>query len=201
MYRSERSAIGHNAPAVFVILILNLILVSYACAASAQELSQEAAVDMVRKHRMFDIFWTIRIHTREIHMSIEEVEKYQPYYSALKSLDLISLSNPTVETPEGKKTRTDRTVVSLTEKGREQSKEWQEPNKDEWIITAAVREFVELVRFYNDDKGAAYVEFFWTYVPNSIGEATGQQFRKEKAVAYLHFKEGEWQIRTIRASS
>lgn len=199
--RSAIQATEYKAFMICVICILNLFLVSTVCSSPLQELSEEEAVDMVRHHEMFDFPWTIRIYTREIHLSIEELEQSQPYYSALKSLELIELSNPTEETSEGKKPRKDRTIVSLTEKGRLLSKEWQQPNENEWLITAATREFVEFVKFHRDGETSARVEFFWTCVTNKIGDAIGQQFRKEKAIAYLQFKEGKWQIRRIHAAS
>lgn len=189
---------------VYLLLLFfvpNLFFTSATCASASQELTEKDAVTLIRKHAMFDITWNITIYTKEIHMSIQELESSQPYYSALKALELIELRNPTLETADGRKTRTDRTIVSFTEKGRLQSKDWQQPRENEWVITVAVREFLEAVKFYNDQHGFAYVEFFWTYTTNKIGEAMGQQFRKEKALAYFKFNEGAWQITRIRAAS
>lgn len=200
MNRVPRFAVIYLVYLLFLVFIPDSGFASFA-RVNIQELTAEDAVRLVRKHSMFDIRWTIRIHTTEIHMSPEELEHSQPYYSALKSLELIKLSNPTQETSEGKKTRTDRTIVSLTEKGRLQSKDWQQPKENEWIIPIATREFVETIRFHKTGEDAAGIEFFWTHVTNAIGEAMGQQFRRERAIAYFKFNEGKWQITAIRASS
>jgi hypothetical protein len=186
---------------LFLVFMPNLAFTSYARCSVPQELTSKDAIDLVRKHGMFDIHWTIRIYTAEIHMSHEELEHSQPYYSALKSLELIKLTNPIQETPEGKKTRTDRTIVSLTEKGRLQSKDWKQPKENEWVIPVAVREFAEMVRFQKISEDSAGIEFFWTHVANAIGEAMKLEFRREKAIAYFKFSDGKWQITKIRASS
>lgn len=198
---AHRFAIFYGAYLFVLAFMPNLVFASFTRGSVSQELTAQDAVNLVRKHSMFDIRWTIRIYTAEIHMSQEELEHSQPYYSALKSLELIKLSNPTQETSEGKKTRTDRTIVSLTEKGRLESKDWKQPRENEWIIPVATREFVEMIRFHKTGEDSAGIEFSWTHVTNTIGEAMGQKFRSEKAIAYLKFNEGKWEITAIRASS
>lgn len=202
MNKARRFAMSQRAHSLFAIFITKLLFISFIGGGIQQEITEEMAVNLIRNHEMFDLPWTLTIYTREMHASIEDIERSQPYYSALKKAGLIDLSNPTEETSDGKKiTRTDRTVISLTEKGRQLSKQWKQPKENEWVIIAAPRKFVEFLRFHRDREDIASVEFYWTNEPNEIGEALGLKFRNEKAIAYIQFEEGEWRVRTIRASS
>jgi hypothetical protein len=91
--------------------------------------------------------------------------------------------------------------VSLTDKGKSESKNWQQRWENEWQIPVATREVVEIIKIHYDKDVPFGIEFSWTYVSNKMGEALQLTYQTEKAYAKIQFVEDGWKITKIRAIS
>jgi hypothetical protein len=167
-----------------------------------EELTVKAATALLTSHEMFRAPWVTQLHTGEIHAKRSDVEHYRPQYTVFKSLGLIELSDIKKESQDPQTSGfTERTLVSLTEKGKSESKNWKQNRENEWQVPVAARELVEIIKIHYDKDVPVGIEFFWTYVPNKMGEALQLKYPVEKAYAKLQFLEDGWKIIKIRALS
>jgi hypothetical protein len=167
-----------------------------------EELTVKAATALLRSHEMFKDPWITQLHIGEIHAKRGEVEHYRPQYTVFKSLGLIELIELKKESPESQTSiSTEKTLVSLTDKGKSESKNWQQRRENEWQIPVATREVVEIMKIHYDKDVPVGIEFSWTYVPNKMGEALKLTYQTEKAYAKIQFVEDGWKITKIRAIS
>jgi hypothetical protein len=165
-----------------------------------EALTMKAATDLVRSHDMFKDPMVMVLRTGEIPAEIREIEHYQPQYVAFKTMgwiELTAIKKADAQAPDS----ATKTLITLTEKGRDESKNWKQTRENEWQMPMAVKEVVEVIKIHYAGEIPAGIEFSWTYTPNKLGEALKFTYRKEKAYATIQRLDGSWKIIKIRAIS
>jgi hypothetical protein len=170
-------------------------------AITLDEMSIEDATKLLKSHEMFAAIQTIKLNTGTIKARLSDVEHYEPKYTAFKSMGLIDLASITIESPDkDPKNNSEGTRISLTEKGLKESIAWKKEAENEWTITIAERQLVEVIKVHKDDDGRIHgIEFSWTWAPNKIGEGLKFSYPSERAYAKLERDGKDWRIKTIRA--
>ena len=190
------------AVSVWLLVTANLFS-SVATAASPDEMTVEEAAKLLKSHEMFSATWTVTLNTGTIHASRADVEHYQPKYTAFKAMGLIELASVKIDAPDKNPDpdhSTEGTLISLTEKGLAESKNWKQKRENEWIITIATRELVKVIEIHKDGEGRIHgIEFSWAWVANKIGEALKFVYSTERAYAKLTREETGWRIVSIHA--
>jgi hypothetical protein len=162
-----------------------------------EEMTLKTAAVLVRKHDMFKDPVLATLRTGEIPADIKDVEHYQPQYVAFQSMGWIEMTSVK---PEGIGAAS-KTRVALSEKGRSESKTWKQNRENEWQMPMATKEMLEVIKIHYNKDVPAGIEFFWTYMPNKLGEALKLSYQKEKAYATIQLLEDGWKIIKIRAIS
>ena len=182
-------------------LILLISLISAPVALAFDEMSNEDAATLLKKHEMFAATHTIKLVTGTVQAKLSDVERYQPNYAGLRSIGLVDLTSVTIESADkDPKKRHDWTSVSLTEKGLKESSTWTKESDNEWIVTIAVRQLVEVIKIHKDSEERIHgIEFTWTWAPNKIGEGLKFTYPPERAYAKLERDGKDWRIVSIRA--
>jgi hypothetical protein len=180
-----------------------LVICSLTAAASAlasDEMSIEDAARLLRSHEMFTAVQTIKLNTGTIQARLSDVERYQPKYAAFKLMGLIELASITIESSDkDAKKNIEGTRVSLTERGLKESTGWKKEKENEWSVTIAERQLVEVIKVHKDDEGRIHgIEFSWTWAPNKIGEGLKFSYPNERAYAKLERDGKDWRIVSIR---
>ena len=167
-----------------------------------KEFTDKDATSLLRSHEMFKDPWVTQLRIGEIPATISDIEHYQPQYAVFKALGLIELNSVKIESSDAQTSHsTDRTLVSLTEKGISESKKWKQNRENEWEMPIAIREIVKIIKIHYDKEIPIGIEFSWTYIPNKMGEALNFIYQTEKAYAKIEPSEGGWKIIKIRALS
>lgn len=169
-------------------------------ALASDEMSNDDAAKLLKSHEMFAAMQTIKLNTGTIQARSSDVERYQPKYTAFKSMGLIELASVTIESPDkDPKKNSEGTRVSLTEKGLKESTAWKKEKENEWAITIAERRLVEVIKIHRDGDGEIHgIEFSWTWAPNKIGEGLKFSYPNERAYAKLERNGKDWRIVSIR---
>lgn len=180
-----------------------LVICSLRAAAGAlasDEMSTEEAARLLKTHEMFAALQTINLNTGTIRARLSDVEHYQPKYAAFKSMGLIELASVTIESSDkDPKKNTEGTLVSLTERGLKESTAWKKERENEWAVTIAERQLVEVIKVHKDDEGRIHgIEFSWTWAPNKVGEGLKFSYPSERAYAKLERDGKDWRIVSIR---
>jgi hypothetical protein len=190
----------------FRAILILLCLLSVAMKGNGQatliqeELTLKTAMTLLRNHDMFkDPLMTV-LRIGEIPAEIRDIEHYQPQYVAFKSLGLIDLTAIKPAEAQGSASPA-KTLITLTEKGKSESKNWKQTRENEWQMPMATREVVEVIKIHYAKDQPAGIEFSWTYIANKVGEALKFTYQKEKAYATVQMLEGSWTIIKIRAIS
>ena len=198
----------HSSTAQFLGLLAFLITCSVAghCLSPratpsvADEMSDEDAAKLLNSHEMFRAVQTIQLITGTIPARASEVERYQPQYTALKSLGLLELTSVKIDSPDKDANGSiEGTRVSLTEKGLQESKAWTQKRENEWTIIVAVRKLVEVTKIHKQGEQIQGIEFSWTWAPNATGHALKRSYGTEKAYAKLEPHDNGWRIVSIHA--
>jgi hypothetical protein len=170
-------------------------------ASASDEMTNEEAAKLLKSHEMFAATQTVTLNTGTIYAKLTDVERYQPKYTGFKSMGLIELTSVTIESPDkdpGKST--ERTRVSLTEKGLGESKSWKQVRENEWSITTATRELVKVIEIHKDGEERIHgIEFSWTWAPSKTGESLKFTYPTERAYAKLKRQDTGWRIVSIHA--
>lgn len=168
---------------------------------ASDDISAEDAARLLKSHEMFADIQTITLNIGTIHAKLSDVEHYQPKYTAFKSMGLIELASVTIESSDkDPKKNIDGTRVSLTEKGLKESTVWKKERENEWSVTIAERQLVEVIKVHKDAGDRIHgIEFSWTWVPTRIGEGLKFSSSNERAYAKLKRDGKDWQIVSIRA--
>lgn len=182
-----------------LVLIMSLLLGPTAFA--SDEMSNEEAATLIKKHEMFGVTNTIKLVIGTVQAKLSDVEHYQPNYVGLRSIGLIDLASVTIESPDkDPKNSHDWTRVSLTEKGLKESEGWTKGGENVWIVTIAVRQLVEVIKVHKDGEERIHgIEFTWTWAPNKIGDGLKFTYPPERAYAKLERDGNDWRIVSIRA--
>ena len=172
-----------------------------ALASASDEMSNDDAAKLLKNHEMFSATQTVTLNTGTIYAKLSDVERYQPKYTAFKSMGLIELASVTIESSDKDPSKsTERTRVSLTEKGLAESKSWKQVRENEWSITTATRELIKVIEIHNDSEERIHgIEFSWTWAPNKTGEALKFTYATERAYAKLKRQDAGWRIVSIHA--
>lgn len=171
------------------------------CALASDDMNTEEAASLLKTHEMFAAVQTVKLNTGTIQARLSAVERYQPKYAAFRSMGLIQLAGITIESAEkDPKKTTEGTRVSLTERGLKESTAWRKESENEWTITIAERQLVEVIKVHKDDNGRIHgIEFSWTWAPNKIGEGLKFSYPSERAYAKIERDGKDWRIVSIRA--
>jgi|GEM_PF-3515608 len=193
----------YDLPAKLSLALALLVICSLTAAAgapSSDEMSTQDAARLLKSHEMFAAIQTITLNTGTIQARASDVERYQPKYTAFKSMGLIELASVTIESSDkDPKKIIEGTRVSLTEKGLKESTAWKKEKENEWTITIAERQLVEVIKVHKDDEGRIHgIEFSWTWAPNRIGEGLRFSYPSERAYAKLERDGKDWRIVSIR---
>lgn len=182
-------------------LLMICSLAARAGALASDDLSSEEAARLLKSHEMFAAFQTIKLNTGTIQARLADVERYQPKYLAFKDMGLVELTTITIESADkNSKKSTEATRVSLTERGVKESAAWRQEKENEWIVTIADRQLVEIMKIHKDGEDRIHgIEFTWTWAPNKIGEALKFSYANERAYAKLAYDGKVWKIVSIRA--
>lgn len=182
-------------------LAVNLLFSAPALASAPDELSNEDAIKLLKNHEMFSYIRTVTLNVGTIYARISDVERFRPMYTAFKSMGLIDLVSVKIDSKDNDpKKSTEGTRVSLTEKGLAESKNWKPARENEWNITIATPEVVEIIKIHKDSEDRIHgIEFSWKWVPNKIGEALKFNPGAERAYAKLEPDGKGWRIVTIHA--
>ena len=172
-----------------------------AIASTFDEMTREEAAKLLKGHEMFSATQTVTLNTGTIYAKLSDVERYQPKYTAFKSMGLIELTSVKIESSDKDPSKsTERTSVSLTEKGLAESKNWERVRENEWSITIAARELVEVIEIHKDGEERIHgIEFSWTWAPNKTGEMLKFTYATERAYAKLKRQDTGWRIVSIHA--
>jgi hypothetical protein len=166
----------------------------------ADEMSDEDAGKLLNGHEMFSDVQTIKLNTGTIPARVSEVERYQPQYTAFRSMGLLELTSVKIDSPDKDSNRSaEGTRVSLTEKGLQESKAWTQERENEWTIIVAVRKLVEVIKIHKQGEQIQGIEFSWTWAPNATGDALKRSYGTEKAYAKIEPHDNSWRIVSIRA--
>jgi hypothetical protein len=194
-----------NKPALIFALLLLALFSSRAPGQALQlpeTLTEKEARSLLLSHEMFKTPRVITLRIGEIQARRSDVERYQPHYPALKSLGLIDLTEVKKEGADSPtSTATETTRVWLTDKGKNESKNWKQTRESEWQVPVATPDIVKIIKIHDDHDRPVGIEFSWTTVPNSIGEALKYTAQIEKAYAKIERSEDGWKIIRIRALS
>lgn len=165
------------------------------------EMSHEEAATLLKSHEMFSEVRTIKLNTGTIPARMSEVERYEPKYTAFKSMGLIELTSVKIESRDKDESKSSEgTRVSMTEKGLAESKAWKQTRENEWTITIATRALISVIEIHKDGEARIHgIEFSWTWAPTKTGEALKFSYPTERAYAKLTPQEKGWQIVSIRA--
>jgi hypothetical protein len=168
---------------------------------ASDEMNTEEAARLLKGHVMFAAVQTIKLNTGTIQARLSDVERYQPKYTAFKLMGLIDLTGITIESADkDPKKNIEGTRVSLTERGLKESTAWKKESENEWTITIAERQLVEVIKVHKDDEGRIHgIEFSWTWAPNKIGEGLKFSYPSERAYAKVQRDGKDWRIVSIRA--
>jgi hypothetical protein len=194
----------HHDPSAKLSLGLALLVICLLTSATAalafDEMSSDDAAKLLKSHEMFAAIQTIKLNTGTIQARSSDVEHYQPQYTAFKSMGLIDLASITIESPDKDPKKTiEGTRISLTEKGLKESTAWKKEKENEWTITIAERQLVEVIKIHKDGEGQIHgIEFSWTWAPNKIGEGLKFSYPAERAYAKLERQGKDWRIVSIR---
>ena len=145
-------------------LLMICSLAARAGSRASDEMSTEEAARLLKSHEMFAASQTIKLNTGTIQARLADVERYQPKYLAFKDMGLVALATITIESPDkDSKKNTEATRVSLTERGVKESAAWRQEKENEWIVTIADRQLVEIMKIHKDDEARIHgIEFTWT---------------------------------------
>ncbi len=115
-------------------------------------------------------------------------------------MGLIELASITIESSDkDPKKNIEGTRVSLTERGLKESIAWKKEKENEWTVTIAERQLVEVIKVHKDDEGRIHgIEFSWTWTPNKIGEGLKFTYPSERAYAKVERDGKDWRIISIR---
>ena len=182
------------------LLSLLTVTVKGQSAPAQEKLTLKAATTLLRSHDMFKDPLVAVLRVGEIPADIRDIEHYQPQFAAFKALGWIEMNPVKKPDAQGAETAT-KTLIKLTEAGKNESKNWKQNKENEWQMPMAIREVVEVIKIHYDKETPVGIEFSWTYTPNKVGEALKFSFQKEKAYAALQLTEGSWKIIRIRAIS
>jgi hypothetical protein len=183
------------------VISANLLSPLNAIASGSDEMTSEEAAKLLKSHEMSSATQTVTLNTGTIYAKPSDVEHYQPKYTAFKSMGLIEVTSVKIESPDKDPSKsTERTRVSLTEKGLEESKSWKQVRENEWSITTATRELVKVIEIHKDSEERIHgIEFSWRWAPNKTGEALKFTYLTEKAYAKLKRQDTGWRIVSIHA--
>jgi hypothetical protein len=194
----------HSNLAARLSLLLALVaicfVISTTAALASDEISNDDAAKLLKSHEMFAAIQTVKLNIGTIQARVSDVEHYQPTYTGFKSMGLIELAGIKIESPDKDPKKTSEgTRVSLTEKGLKESTAWKQERENEWIITIAERQLVEVIKIHKDGEGRNHgIEFSWTWAPNKIGEGLKFSYPAERAYAKLERNGKDWRIVSIR---
>ena len=164
------------------------------------EMSDEEAAKLLSSNEMFSSVESIRLNIGTIPARLSEVERYQPQYTAFKSMGLIELASVKIDSSDKDAKKSEEgTRVSLTEKGLQESEAWSQQRPNEWTIVVAVRKLVEVIKIHKQSERIQGIEFSWTWAPNATGDALKRTYGTEKAYAKLEPHDSSWRIVSIRA--
>ena len=182
-------------------LLVSWSLTCAPCALASDDMNTEEAASLLKTHEMFAAVQTVKLNTGTIQARLSDVERYQPKYPAFRSMGLLQLAGITIESSDkDPKKTTEGTRVSLTERGLKESTAWRKESENEWTITIAERQLVEVIKVHKDDNGRIHgIEFSWTWAPNKIGEGLKFSYPSERAYAKIERDGKDWRIVSIRA--
>jgi hypothetical protein len=183
------------------VISANPLLPLNAKACASDEMTSEEAAKLLKGHEMFAATQTVTLNTGMIYAKVSDVERYQPKYAAFKSMGLIELTSVKTDAPDKDPGNgTERTRVSLTEKGLQESKSWKQVRENEWSITAATRELIKVIEVHKNSEGRIHgIEFSWAWAPTKTGESLKFSYSTERAYAKLKLQDAGWQIVSIHA--
>jgi hypothetical protein len=190
-----------SAKLLLAFALLICLLAAPVGALASDEMSTEDAARLLKSHEMFATLHTIKLNTGTIQARLSDVERYQPKYIAFKAMGLVELAAIIIESPDkDSRKNTEATRVSLTERGVKESATWKLEKENEWIVTIADRQLVEIMKIHKDGEGRIHgIEFSWTWAPNKVGEALKFSYPNERAYAKLAYDGKDWKIVSIRA--
>jgi hypothetical protein len=199
------TTLRHSGPSAKLPLGLALLalcsLTPVTTANASDVMTTAEAARLLKTHEMFAAIQTIKFNTGTIQARLSDVERYEPKYTAFKSMGLIELASITIESSDkDPKKNIEGTRVSLTERGLKESTAWKIEKENEWTITIAERRLVEVIKIHKDDDGRIHgIEFSWTWAPNKIGEGLKFSYPNDRAYAKLERDGKDWRIVSIRA--
>ena len=98
------------------VISANLLCPLNAIASESDEMTNEEAAKLLKSHEMFAATQTVTLNTGTIYASPSDVERYEPKYTAFKSIGLIELTGVTVESPDKDPAKARNALVSRSRK-------------------------------------------------------------------------------------
>lgn len=150
---------------------------------------------IIEATRWFQEPKTVRLATGTLPsgaMRIEDLRADQ-VYRVMKDLDLIDIKSGPNQT----------TIVTLTARGQEASRQWEWKNAVEsdgartwesWEVPVASKKIVQMLKPASGVPGTAVVEFVWKWEPNPLGEKLVMQMEPVRTSTSFKFDERGWRI-------
>src|ERR1700730_13873357 len=83
-----------------LVVSANLLCPLNATASASDEMTSEEAAKLLKSDEMFAATQTVTLNTGTIYAKLSDVERYQPKYTAFKSMGLIEMISVKIDSPD-----------------------------------------------------------------------------------------------------